>query len=396
MERLKFYDWFSTKLFQKDLICKNNLKCLEKLSVVIPTYGRQDFILRQVLYWNDSLATIIVLDGSPVPLDVGLQDIISKLSNIKYFHLPIEFSERLKFAKTHIHTPYVISLADDEFHLKSGLCLAINKLEKDQSLSGCIGQSLELYYSKEKHLITYGEGYPHQGYSVKHADARDRMVFAMGNYNAATCYSVLRSDVWSRSWGSYIKSSCPYSSEIQQGLTTYIAGNFTSIDEIYWLRSNENNPVSLGKSFNRSIRFHDWWIQDQYKHEKEEFIAYLANEIVQSSSVNMDFAQKMVHDAVNSYLKFALSSKKAKAEQVSSFQKIKIQLVKMLKHLFAKKFYMTLRNSYNKLSRREDVGGLGPLQKILDSDKFPKMLPELVEEIKEIESLILDFYYYKK
>ena len=59
---------------------------LKKLTVIIPTYNRQHFLLRQTMYWANSGAKLIVIDGSPKPLKSNLQKIFKKSSDIKYIH----------------------------------------------------------------------------------------------------------------------------------------------------------------------------------------------------------------------------------------------------------------------------------------------------------------------
>ena len=44
------------------------MSVLEKLSIVIPTYDRHDFVRRQISYWSSSPVTIHIVDGSPDPL----------------------------------------------------------------------------------------------------------------------------------------------------------------------------------------------------------------------------------------------------------------------------------------------------------------------------------------
>ena len=53
------------------------------LTIVIPTYKRQDVLINLVRYWKDSEFKILILDGSPM----SCQQISKELSpNIKYIH----------------------------------------------------------------------------------------------------------------------------------------------------------------------------------------------------------------------------------------------------------------------------------------------------------------------
>jgi len=217
---------------------------LAQLTIVIPCYERQDFLIRQFAYWRDTSVMIIVVDGSAQPLSTLLCATLSKLENVTYIHSTVSMMERLQLASNLIKTRYAVLLGDDEFLLPSGLHSAIGKLENDAELVACIGQSLAFFPSEEGQRCTYGPGYPHHQYFVNHDTAQNRMNAAMSDYRAASCYAVLRTPVWRKSWGQMQNWSSPYVGEIQQGLTTYIWGKLATVDEVYWMRSNENRPIT--------------------------------------------------------------------------------------------------------------------------------------------------------
>ncbi len=76
---------------------------LEKLTIVIPTYGRHDFVRRQIGYWSSSPVTVHIMDGSQDPIE---SKILEKLSpNIKYRHSNDDFFSRMRAATELINTP---------------------------------------------------------------------------------------------------------------------------------------------------------------------------------------------------------------------------------------------------------------------------------------------------
>jgi len=55
---------------------------LKNLTIVLPTYERQDYLIRFLNYWSDKQAQIIVMDGSKKSLHYEIIKNLSK--NIKF------------------------------------------------------------------------------------------------------------------------------------------------------------------------------------------------------------------------------------------------------------------------------------------------------------------------
>ena len=66
---------------------------LSRLTVVIPTISRPQFVRRQIVYWSQFDAQVRILDGASEPIDFA--DLGSIRPNIKYLHQPSKFNERL-------------------------------------------------------------------------------------------------------------------------------------------------------------------------------------------------------------------------------------------------------------------------------------------------------------
>ena len=84
---------------------------LDRLTIVIPTYCRQEFILRQIRFWSASLVKVVVLDGSPSSYDVDVKSYGG--SNFHYHHSPVSIEQRLGQSVEFINTDYVALLSDD-------------------------------------------------------------------------------------------------------------------------------------------------------------------------------------------------------------------------------------------------------------------------------------------
>ena len=71
----------------------SNLSLLKKLTIIIPTYQRQTFMLRHMHYWSGKDVRLIYLDGSKAALDPSFLTDIKK--NIKYIHNSLSFYDRI-------------------------------------------------------------------------------------------------------------------------------------------------------------------------------------------------------------------------------------------------------------------------------------------------------------
>jgi glycosyltransferase domain-containing protein len=298
--------WFFNEL-GKTSSSSAGISLLEELTVVIPSYNRQDYLLRQVIYWAASNVSVVIADGSETPLDIDIQGEIAKRTNIKYVHSPSSFADRMRLAGEMLSTAYAVLSGDDEFLLWDGLHQALLKLKGDGVAVACMGQSLGFNVDEKTFAVTYSAGYPHQRYEVSQSTAAARANAAMGNYVAATCYAVIKSDVWRRSWGKHGSWSSPYAGEIQQALATYIWGKLVTVDAVYWMRSSENAPVNTTQ-YNRGISFEEWWVDLKSEHERDLFIDVLATELTEAEDKPRAEAWSIVDHAVDTYVRSIQSS----------------------------------------------------------------------------------------
>ena len=365
-----------------------------RITVIIPSYERQDFLLRQMAYWGGEAASVVIVDGSRESLSGDILEALSTQPNIEYLHRPTDIASRLRVASGHIHTPYAVTLGDDEFHLKSGLSRAIEKLEIDHSLVACIGQSLTFGPSRDGTFVRWGAGYSHWRYEVTQDDARGRLISAMPNYNAATCYAVLREPFWSRSWGTLQRWSSPYAAELQQAIATYVFGKLSTVDEVYWLRSSENAPISNRKESNRKLRFHDWWSLPLYESERQEFVAILAAEVVASTRVGQGEAQSVIREGVEAYIQLGRRTSTAMSPVASLTWWLRVLVGRALKRVVSEELFLRLRASTVRLLRMQDEGNYGSLEDLirLKSAGRLTMSSELLSELSDIETMISGFY----
>jgi glycosyltransferase domain-containing protein len=383
--------WFEISLCNKQCVNNDDANQLSKLTIVIPSYNRQAFILRQAIYWCNSLATIIFIDGSDLPLPVKIRDILSQQSNFIYLYSKTDVFRRLQLASQYIKTPYSVMHSDDEFFIKKSLCKAINILEQDNEIVACNGQVVGFSVSNQEKNICYHEaGYAYFRYSILENNIEDRLSHAMGSYNSASAYAVLRTDLWKDSW--VMKSwASAHAGEIYQAITTYLYGKLVTVDEVYMFRSSENKPISIKFTHDRNLTLKKWWLSNKYEIERDEFISQLASIAMKRMKVSNEKARKVISDAVIIFLETNKAT--IKWHIIQFFRRI------TPRSMISKILRLVLPASiFNKLQLRIRSMLAGKPQTIPDIKNFLSAnikLSELEEyqlEIQSIEKLIVDFY----
>lgn len=310
MIEAKLISWFVEKL-NVNRVRSDSFSLLAKLTVVIPSFNRHEYLMRSIIYWARSSVRVIIVDGSDEPLQENIQSVIQLLHNISYIHKKGSMALRLNEASKHLVTDYAVMMGDDEFLLETGLQAALVALEHQPDVIGCIGQSI--IFNSAGISVSYGMGYPHKDYHVVQENVAERVQFAMMQYNAATCYAVLRRSCWIRSYGNIKEWSSPYAGEIQQALITYICGKFISVNSLYWWRSFDEPPVH-NSNFNRKLSFQDWWADKRFIDERRKFVGLIVDELLKSDDISYDRAHEIANLAIETYLNFCEEQKSAAAD----------------------------------------------------------------------------------
>ena len=263
---------------------------LSNLTVVVPSRERQDYLLRQIRYWSTSPASLVIVDGSSSPLPDRIRSAVEAYPRITYRHDPSSMADRLRLAGSLIESPYAVMLGDDEFHLPAGLGASVRVLDSDKKLVGCMGQVLSFSPVGPYRRIVFAHAYSSMhGYSIRHNLAADRLIAAMSDYTMATCYAVLRTPIWRRSWGSVAGYASGAAQELQQAMAVYLLGPFTTTNHVQWLRSieNPNQPLSPEEKDGK-IWFPEWWQDQLYEAERSAFVSSLVESVADDLGADHD------------------------------------------------------------------------------------------------------------
>ena len=277
---------------------------LSNLTVVVPSWQRQDYLLRQIRHWSASSASLVIVDGSRLPLPDRIRSSVEAHPRITYRHEHSSFPERVAIAAEMMETPYAVMLGDDEFFLRTGLSACIDVLEHDQDLVGCMGQVLSFSPVGPYRRVVFARDYASlHGYSIRHAAPADRLIAAMSEYKMATCYAVLRTPTWRKSWGTIGSWGSSPAHEVQQVMAVHLLGGLATTNHVQWLRSIENpsHYVSTEES-DRYIYFPEWWESPRYATERSDFVGVLAEAVGGELGVGRDECSEWVRAGAEAFI----------------------------------------------------------------------------------------------
>ena len=251
---------------------------LKDLTVVVVTYSRQRYVDRQVAYWTELGANLLILDGSPQAHPNRPQ--WEAFPNVVYVHSTTTYRDRHLMAADLVASKYAILLHDDEFLLNPGISKCVEKLDSDSTIDCVAGRAINFFYQDGN---VYGQRI-YQGFSNIEPDSDpglERMEEFWNDQDGYvrhyTLFSMMRRDVFSKLLKQTFATehTNPYAYEIRLHLVTPLQHRSFLLNELVWLRSGENDPVSIG-GFDRSIRFSTWYLDEAHSKEVQQMIDDLA------------------------------------------------------------------------------------------------------------------------
>jgi len=294
--------WSSEKEPDMVNIDWDEMSNLSELTLIVPTYNRKDYALRQMCFWSDSPATMHVLDGTNRFIDKERLRGLGK--NIHYHHMPYSTQERLGKAIDLIDTEYVMFLCDDEFYIPSSLCHCIETLKARKELVACMGRCLGFYFLPSGIVVKpmYVEM---KGHRIEAETTRERMIAQMNPYVSSTFFSVMHSDVWKRSIGIVAEEkhaiTLVYANELQFELATCYQGKSVVIEDLMWLRNMYNKPINF-KGHNRKLQFDEWLKDPRYVDEVSFFYENTASELAKIDGAEKETVLADFKSSVEAYL----------------------------------------------------------------------------------------------
>lgn len=263
---------------------------LSKLTLVMPTFGRQEHAIRNMTYWSNTGVILLVIDASSIPIK---NEILKSFGeNIIYIHDTSHYNERIVNSFSKINSNYTQLICDDEFYPISAVISCIKDLEKNDDIISCMGVCLGFEVDKKSKKIfsrrTYVAMTENYSYTMN-PDPIKRLENYLINYQPFLMYSMIRTEVWKKAFElpykflktqknkkNYQKFNFFSSDEIQINMYMAFAGKSKIIRELYWLRSFGEHLTVREKYKNHEPEpkfiFQDWWNANS---EKEVYLKFL-------------------------------------------------------------------------------------------------------------------------
>ena len=186
----------------------------------------------------------MILDGAKESTLLDLKEGLPP--NIRYVNQPMRFNDRLSKASEFIETEFACLLPDDEFFLPQGLSAAINRLRTDDKLIGAVGKVLYFFVDQGRFLCKRGyEDW--KNFDESSNTALSRVVECLPPNKAHKVqFGVFRSEYWKELFTECYRDfySCGYLYERMLNLYSAVLGKTVVMDELLWMRSMENPPIS--------------------------------------------------------------------------------------------------------------------------------------------------------
>lgn len=250
------------------------MSLLSQLTIIVPSYNRQAYLLRSLKYWSGEEVRIIACDGTKHP--ISDTELANLESNIVYVHSPIALYSRLKNAVDMVATEFVMLASDDEFYISSALNACISELKKDLDLVSCGGRAIGFKYSDNLYFYPIYEKL--NGLELSDNSASERVYKHFSDYVPAHLYAVNRSSAWKPIAQEIFSKEYNFFAawEIQFEFMLPYIGKTKILDNLVWLRSSECDPIrGTSPSMSYKIIINDWWGQEVFLMEKNEFLGHM-------------------------------------------------------------------------------------------------------------------------
>lgn len=257
---------------------------LSQLTIVVPTYGRPDYVRRQIEFWDGMQVRLVIADGSPQGVDLSVVPIPK---NVTYIHADGDFHTRMLRLAQEVSTDFVAVLGDDDFFSPDGLRRCIGRLNTDTDLVGCVGRSIRFFFQDGRVLAEQRDPesseFPE---SVKSGLDRLYATYHPGKIGAMF-YGVYRSGPWKEvvetTYSQRFQTGYIYDTIIRS-LMTY-RGPIGVEDALTWFCSSENPPIKTAPGMNRNVGFVEWLSSQETVDEVNRCISLIVDNL---ESLNID------------------------------------------------------------------------------------------------------------
>ena len=342
---------------------------LNNLTLLMPTFNRQRYAKRAMDFWSNTDVNLIVLDGSPNPIEPEFTNKLSK--QIKYIQNQESWIDRIVFGSNLSETTYTMLICDDEFYLPSALKLLISELNLNRHINTAAGLAVAFYpYANTLFFRRIYREF--KDASVQLDDPIERVVHHMKPYAVTSLYGMNRTQVFRKNIEvAKIWSVLPDPASFELGfeIANSYQGKTKVLPVISWLRSMENPPIWNTKA----MQTHTWWIDRDNDQELKNASSATETALRLRGDYNGELEEQVLYIGLSRYvLNFVQSSKKKKKYSFSG------QIKKFVPYTFYF-FFIWLLLSVFKNSKSTTWQSRNALLKQLEIEKISVSIDDLSE-----------------
>lgn len=320
---------------------------MAKITIIIPTYNRPDY-LKRILNYYDSFPErkddfeFIVADSSSNGNKKINREIVSSLKDFKVLYLsnyPENINPWRKFADAvnYAKSEFCLFCADDDFIAPEGIIKSVIFLEKNPDFSVSHGNYLTFFLdskNKDKKEVLFSAGYVCQ--SIVLSAAEDRVSYHLANYQVPTFSAVHRTALLKMIFAETVKfTNDNRFGELLPALLAVIYGKMKCLNIPYaFLGANTNSTGVTTNTIRSFIR------DGSYDEKYTNFKNCLAIHLTRNSKLNIGEANIVIDKAMSGYLaknypggiRYFLTNKIKNALNflpVKMFQKIRVVSAKI-------------------------------------------------------------------
>ena len=227
----------------------NSLNTERKLTLVLLSYERQDYIRRQLLYYSSCPVHIVIADGSAIPWEDGLFGQSGDMT-WEYLHVSgyYTYRERFALALERVTTEYTCLVEDQECILWTGLRSAVLTLDAKND-HVCAGGLVSIAHRKRNETVLNPWGHRGVPWELTDPDPLERFRKVTGpeQYSANLFYQVTRTNNL-RSFAQMLRDLDGNSLATHEvALAGYLAlaGKWSMGNYPYWIRAGDTIPLPL-------------------------------------------------------------------------------------------------------------------------------------------------------
>jgi glycosyltransferase domain-containing protein len=266
---------------------------LDKVTLVIPTYNRPEYLKRILNYYFPAGIHIVVCDSSK---DASA---LAQTNRLTYLHTPeMSMTEKINLALAFVLTPFVFMCPDDDFIFIDSIAEGVDVLEKNANISSFQGVYFSYTNGEE---LKFNPMYLNSiGWDSFSDTAAGRFNAFYSNYHQLQ-YSLHRTQILKDAYGllDSLKIRNYNLQELLVATVSLINGNNCNSLIIYGVRESAIRAIVSYGTVTPNIN--QMLLSEEGRKERKLFIDGLASYLATKTHQTKEVSRQIIEDAVDVY-----------------------------------------------------------------------------------------------